>query len=283
MEGLRWLGEDCPDDSGCQRFLYFSGLGHHLGSGSVANGIIPIDYRKLPGIDGSASYIDPKTVISGQDLNNCLVDSLCGKRVKLTVVLDCYFGKGYCPPDFQPELLGFTRIRGRNLFQSRLAGLREAGTRMEDLPIVGNLLNLPVKMQLGSPEPISSDTIVPSDKVNLGTVESNSGKEEFKAFSESCQICWITPESTAEVFEEGWFTSVFVESLTQPGRSGMCKYGELHGHLRTALDKLNDLHSHVRETEQTGKNEKALPGYFYLNQYASQNVVDGFEDKLVEL
>ncbi|KAG8774197.1 hypothetical protein FRC12_002113 [Ceratobasidium sp. 428] len=144
MEGLRWLGGDCSDDSGCQRFLYFSGLGYHLGSGSVANGIIPIDYRKLPGFDGSASYIDPKTVISGQDLNNCLVDSLCGKRVKLTVVLDCYFGKGYCPPDFQPELLGFTRIRGRNLFQSRLAGLGETGTGMEDLPIVGNLLSCPI-------------------------------------------------------------------------------------------------------------------------------------------
>ncbi|KAG8796513.1 hypothetical protein FRC12_021146 [Ceratobasidium sp. 428] len=75
----------------------------------------------------------------------------------------------------------------------------------------------------------------------------------FQSFVYECVLKWLNNQ-------------VFVESLTQPGLSGMCKYGELHGHLRTALDKLNDLHSHVCGTEQTGKNEKALPGYFYLNK-----------------
>ncbi|KAG8796508.1 cytochrome c oxidase subunit 1 [Ceratobasidium sp. 428] len=88
MAGLKWLGEDCPSDSECKRFLYFAGHGYTSGSvaqGSDAEGIIPIDYETLVTYDGLGKFIDPGTVILDWELNNHLVDSLSTKKIKLTV------------------------------------------------------------------------------------------------------------------------------------------------------------------------------------------------------
>ncbi|KAG8725179.1 hypothetical protein FRC09_006802 [Ceratobasidium sp. 395] len=283
MEGLRWLGEDCPGDFRCQRFLYFSGRGYLSESGSVAEGIAPVDYENDMDYHGLEISMDPETVILDWELNNCLVDSLDGKEVKLSVVLDCCFGQNVST-DYQPETMGVTRIRGRHLFHNSAVVPGGGKTIMDYIPSVGNILNLPVKIELGSLVPVSSNAEISQDESKSDTDGRDPSQKGFKPFSESCQvICWATSEVAAEDFAGGWFTSVFIKALEQAAPSEMCRYRDLSKYIRTAFDELSEAHSGDFGARQVGSVERTVIDYLYPNQYVSQNMVDDFADALVEL
>ncbi|KAG8796511.1 Ca(2+)-dependent cysteine protease [Ceratobasidium sp. 428] len=299
MEGLRWLGEDCPDNFKCRRFLYFSGFGYLSESGNVAEGnqlnmpaihssqrsvpgIAPVDYENDMDYHGTAISMDPETVILDWELNNCLVDSLDGKEVKLSAVFDCCFGKNVS--NYQREPMGITRIRGRHLFHNSAVVPGGSGTIMDYIPSVGNILNLPVKIELGSLMPVSSNTAISQVESKSDTDGRDPGQKGFKPFPESCQvICWATSEVAAEDFAGGWFTSAFIKALNQAAPSEMCRYRDLSKYIRIAFDEFSEAHPDNLGARQTGSVKRTVIDYFYPNQYVSQNVVDDLADALVEL
>ncbi|KAG8742045.1 Aminopeptidase 2 mitochondrial [Ceratobasidium sp. 414] len=175
-------------------------------------GILPRDYDNIIPFDSNDDHqpkgvIDPDTVLLDYELNQCLVNNSTN-GVKLTVMFDCCYSGGLSGPT--PNIKDMSDLRSRQLFarQINTRKAEENGDVVDYAPGPGNLLDLPVKIELGSSDGIHAR----ANTEQLPVDERVDGTKEFRAFPDDCEvISWCACNGSQLAREDGqggWFTTV---------------------------------------------------------------------------
>ncbi|KAG9120638.1 hypothetical protein FRC07_003799 [Ceratobasidium sp. 392] len=112
--------------------------------------IVPYEERRKP---HPKEAIDKSTILLDVELNQCLVKGLAD-GLKLTVMFDCCYSGGLS--ESVPDFRDMSHLRSRHLFARQPTQMiGQPGVRKLCAPL-GNLLDLPVKVELGGSEPIKA-------------------------------------------------------------------------------------------------------------------------------
>ncbi|KAG9099869.1 hypothetical protein FRC06_004754 [Ceratobasidium sp. 370] len=298
LNGLKWLGEECAD--GSRRFLYFTGHGYTSGYDDAEGGILPVDYRAAVRCESNnvkpVQVVIPKTMLSNRELNNCLANSFPDNKIALTVMLDatilinetldqCNDSQDMLLYTLGPE--DMTNIRGRHRFthQEDRTSPEENGASQGYVLGFGNLLNLPVKINLASSNPIRS-----SEQVVLNIEDDHPNQREFKSFPRNCEVVsWYACErrqTEGEGEGGGMLTTAFVVYV-QPADVPLS--GLYTGSLRRPIftlqpsarpyERLNRYILNVfnQGTKVAGEsNGNTVHKSRYLDLYVSENIATSF-------
>ncbi|KAG9091138.1 hypothetical protein FRC06_000698, partial [Ceratobasidium sp. 370] len=227
LEGLKWLAEGCTD--GSRRFLYFAGHGYTSSPGEEASGregIHPAFYR-LTVIDPSESnpnftqVMDTESVLFDWELISCLADNLPDVKLRLTALFDPRI-TGY-----NPTIAIATTIRGHAEPAEAPRPPEGQIIKENSVPRLGNILNLPMKIDPSSTTPVS-----PSEWATL-----NLENCELKSFPAECEVCsWY---SSVPV-QDRQFTTTFTKGVDQLMLNGVFTCQDLYAFIREALNSRHE-------------------------------------------
>jgi len=308
-KGVEWLNEKSV--RGSRRFLFFAGHGYTSRKDGneiyTEEGILPRDYGNIIPFDSSDNnqpkgIIDPDTVLLDYELNQCLVNNLA-KGVKLTVMFDCCYSGGLSGPT--PNIKDMSDLRSRHLF-ARQNNTRNAGENrgvIDYVPGLWNLLDLPVKIELGSSDGVEYARRETTDQLQVD--ERVDETKEFRPFPDDCEvISWCACNGSQLAREDGQggrFTTAFIKGINQPD-SRISTYRLLNRYISDEFEQHNRPKEpnksdtpnvnggHIANDGSTAVRtnpRKSTPGEDSLGQfpklYVSANIANEFKDKVVEI
>ncbi|KAG9089481.1 cytochrome c oxidase subunit 1 [Ceratobasidium sp. 370] len=309
-KGIEWLNEKSVN--GSRRFLFFAGHGYTSRKDGnelyTEEGILPRDYDTIILFDSDDSSqpkgaVDPDTVLLDYELNRCLVDNVAN-GVKLTVMFDCCYSGGLSGP--VPNIKDMSDLRSRHLFarqhDAQLTG--EDKSNIGYAPGLGNLLDLPVKIELGNSDGIEYSTRTTTSQLSVN--ERDDEAQEFRPFPGDCQvISWCACNGSQLAREDGQggrFTTAFIKGIKQSGSREISTYRRLNRYISDEFKEHNKLKEpnkidapgvsevHTTNGEPTAVRaspRKSGPGEDSVGQfpklYVSANIANEFKDKVVEI